>query len=295
MDKRDSIYLFCTFNAFWLVWIFLFVGCNRKEQTLFEKIAPAASGISFSNNIADTDSLNILDYLYYYNGAGVSVGDINNDSLPDIYFVSNQEGNQLYLNKGNWIFEDITSKAGVAAPGGWKTGSTMVDINGDNFLDIYVSVVTENLRTDTLPGAGKSREVTNRLYINQGDMTFREEAAKWGLDLQGYNTQSVFFDMDKDGDLDCFQLQHSIHQTDVYGDTALRRKYSAVSGGKLLKNEGDHFTDITRTSGIISSALGYGLGVAVADFNNDGWEETAVADEHGDVAVVGQRESAAGE
>src|SRR5687768_10668341 len=194
MDKRDFNYLFCTGKAFCLLVIFLAAGCNRKAETLFEKITPATSGISFSNNITDTDSLNILDYLYYYNGGGVSVGDVNNDGLPDIYFVSNQESNKLFLNKGNWVFEDITKRAGVEAMGGWKTGSTMADINGDGLLDIYVSVVTEHFPAIDVPGAARYYlDASSQLFINQGNLTFKEESLKWGLNMTGFNTQGVFF------------------------------------------------------------------------------------------------------
>ena len=240
----------------------------------------SSTGIDFENANIDTDSLSIIDYLYYYNGAGVAVGDINNDGLPDIYFASNTGGNKLYLNKGNFKFEDITAAAGVAGKADWTTGVTMADVNGDGWLDIYVSTVANHDPHDN-NGAPHTyfKNSRNELFINNHNNTFTECAAKWGLDIQGYNTQAVFFDYDHDGDLDMFQLQHSTHQPASFGSIALRDVYSDVSGGKLFRNDGDHFTDVTKGSGIISSALGYGLGVAVADVNQDGWDDIYVSND----------------
>ncbi len=263
-----------------IVLMFFSVSCGTKAP-LFQRVDAAESNISFSNKNEDTDSLNILDYLYFYNGAGVAVGDINGDKLPDIYFASNMESSKLYLNKGNFVFEDITDAAGVGARGGWTTGVTMADVNADGLPDIYVSKVgNHKANTGVLYFAGAK----NQLFINngpnaKGEVSFSEKAAAYGLDLQGYNTQAVFFDYDKDGDLDMFQLQHSIHQTDTYGDTSLRNKYSDISGGKLMRNDGGHFTNATAGSGIISSALGYGLGISVADFNNDGWDDMYIGND----------------
>jgi enediyne biosynthesis protein E4 len=275
-----------------LMMMVLFASCGKKAP-LFERVDAAKSHVSFSNKNEDTDSLNILDYLYFYNGAGVATGDINGDQLPDVYFASNMESSKLYLNKGNFVFEDITDAAGVAAKGGWTTGVTMADVNADGRLDIYVSKVG-NHKANT--GVLYFASAKNQLFINNGPnagggVSFTEKAAEYGLDLQGYNTQAAFFDYDKDGDFDMFQLQHSIHQTDTYGDTSLRNKYSDISGGKLMRNDDGHFTNATAGSGIISSALGYGLGISVADFNNDGWDDMYIGNDfhENDYYYINQR------
>src|SRR6202171_6071085 len=180
---------------------FLLASCERKQNArpLFELLAPSATGVTFANKLPET-GFNIVNYLYYNNGGGVAVGDVDGDGLPDLYFTSNIGPNRLYRNKGNYQFEDITEKAGVADPDGWKTGVTMADVNGDGKIDIYVS------GADYLGMHGH-----NVLYINNGDGTFTDRTKEYGLEHVGYSTQAVFFDYDGDGDLDMYLLDHSTH------------------------------------------------------------------------------------
>src|SRR5450432_973375 len=259
---------------YWFVICIALYSCRNKPAALFSLLPSSQTGIDFQNRIADTDTLNILDYLYYYNGGGVAIADFNGDGLADIYFVSNQGSNKLYLNKGNFQFEDITDKAGVKGKGNWKTGVTITDINGDGLPDIYVSEV----------GNYKSFHGRNELFVNNGigpsgGVTFTEKAHEYGLDIEGFNTQAVFFDYDHDGDLDMFLVNHSVHSNKSYGDSSMRHVKDEKSGDKLFRNDRGKFTEVTEAAGIYSSIVGYGLNVAVADVNNDGWDDVYVSND----------------
>ncbi len=254
-----------------LLAVSFFYACKKSPAVLstFRLLDPGKSNVKFINQITESDSLNILDYLYFYNGAGLASADFNNDGFEDLYFVSNQGSNKLYLNNKDFTFDDITDKAGVRGQGDWKTGVTIVDINGDGFKDIYLSVVS----------GYRSFKGKNQLYINNGNLTFTESAADYGIDFAGLSTQASFFDYDKDDDLDLFILTHSVHSTDTYGDSTQRFKYSHDAGDHLFRNDNNQFTDVTKSSGIYSAPIGYGLGISIADLNNDGWDDIYISND----------------
>lgn len=247
---------------------------NNSETELFDLLSPDETGISFSNQLTN-EQLNIIDYLYYYNGGGVAVGDINNDGLNDLFFTSNEEKNHLYLNKGEMSFENVSNSAGIEGKGDWSTGVTMADVNNDGYLDIYVCYV----------GDYKGVTGRNELYINNQDGSFTDRAQEYNLDFVGFSTQAAFFDYDQDGDLDMYLLNHSVHSVQSYGDaTRLRYQQNDKSGDKLFKNLLTEtgtatFEDVTKASGIYSSVIGYGLGLATSDVNNDGWLDLYISND----------------
>jgi len=253
----------------------LISACNTKPRTdtLFNLLPSSETGISFENKLTDDEDFNIIEYLYFYNGGGVAVGDVNNDGLVDIYFSSNQASNKLYLNKGNLKFEDVTEKAGVGALGNWKTGVSMADVNADGLLDIYVCGV----------GNYKGFNTTNQLFINNGDLTFIERASEYGVNFSGLSTQASFFDYDLDGDLDMFLLNHSVHSVRSYGRASARFDYDPLAGDRLYRNELDKglssFVDASDIAGIIGGPIGYGLGVNTSDINMDGYPDIYVSND----------------
>jgi hypothetical protein len=254
-----------------LVLIFVAVLFNQctDEKPLFRKLELPGAGITFENKLSPTEDFNIIDYLYFYNGGGISVGDINQDGMPDLYFSGNQVQNKLYLNKGNLEFEDITERAGVGGSSTWKTGSAMGDVNGDGLLDIYVCAVV----------GLKNLNGHNELFINNGDNTFTEKSAEYGLDFESYSSSAAFLDFDMDGDLDIYLLNHAIHTAESFGHSNLRNSRAYETGGKLLQNEGDHFVDVSEKAGIYGGINGYGLGVAISDFNVDGYPDIYVGND----------------
>lgn len=256
-------------GGFFLAFLF---SCNQKPH-LFESLPASKTNIHFSNTPVKKDLLSILYYLYYYNGGGVATGDINNDGLPDIYFTANSPGqNKLYLNKGNFEFEDITAKAGVAGSSDWCSGVSMADVNGDGLLDIYVSAVAN---AHGLKGH-------NELFVNNGNNTFTEKSREYGLDFSGFTTQAAFFDYDHDGDLDCYLLNQSQKHNANIVDTANRRKSDRFAGDRFYRNDLNttgKFTDVSTEAGIYQSNLGYGLGIAVGDLNNDGWDDIYIGND----------------
>jgi len=244
---------------------FLYISCSdsgdtQYENTLFTRLSPESTGVHFSNEIEESEEFNILTYRNIYNGGGVALGDINNNGLLDIYFTSNQGENRLYLNEGNFQFRDITGEAGVAGNGFWSTGVAMADVNGDGLLDIYV------LNSGDIFGDNRR----NELFINQGDLTFTEEAANYNLDSNGFNVHAVFFDFDGDGDLDVYLLNNSLtggSMTQWLKQT--REDVSSLGGDKLLRNDDGVFIDVTEEAGIYRGEIGFGLGIAVGDVNGD--------------------------
>jgi enediyne biosynthesis protein E4 len=249
--------------------VFLVASCSKKQNLLFDKLPSSESNITFANNLDEKKNISILDYLYYYNGGGVATGDINNDGLVDIYFTANQAKNKLYLNKGNNKFEDISEKAGVEGQSDWNSGTVMADVNGDGFLDIYVCAVV----------GINGFEGHNELFINNKDNTFTESAAEYGLDLDNYSSSAAFLDFDLDGDLDMYLLNHAVHSELSYGNAAIRNKRSYECGDKLFQNNNGKFEDVSEKAGIFGGANGYGLGIAVSDFNLDGYPDIYITND----------------
>ncbi len=252
--------------------LFFMASCNEQEKPLFTRLASTETQICFSNDLTESEDLNIVQYLYAHNGGGVAIGDINNDDLPDIYLTANQLPNKMFLNKGDFIFEDITEIAGVAGPSGpksWSTGVTMADVNGDGHLDIYLSVV----------GEYKQLQGHNQLFINNGDLTFTEASQDFGLDVVGFCQQGFFFDYDLDGDLDLYQLKHAVHKPEVYAEASARKIRDSLSGDLLLKNENNRFIDVSEVSGIYGGSAGYGLAAGVADIDNNGCPDIYVSND----------------
>jgi hypothetical protein len=263
MRKRDvQIGLFQS-----LVFLILIMGCNatvedkaNNQNALFTLLSSEQTGAKFINEVEDQKDFNILTYRNYYNGGGVGIGDLNNDGLEDIYLVSNMHSNRLFLNKGDWQFEDITDQAKVEGNGFWSTGVALADVNHDGWLDIYVCNSGDVGEDDR----------KNELFINQGNLTFIQEAGKYGLDSDAFSTHASFFDYDLDGDLDCFLLNNSFRSPDRMEFYQKGRDEIGKEGGdKLYRNDDGYFTDVTVEAGIATSDIGFGLGVSVSDLNND--------------------------
>jgi len=246
------------------------IGCGDAADSarLFELLRPEATGVTFINELPDDPEFNILNYVNYYNGGGVAIGDIDSDGLPDLYFTSNLGRNHLYRNKGNYEFEDITERAGVGGSEGWTSGVTMADVNGDGHIDIYLSAVNYL----TIHGR-------NVLYINNGDGTFSDVTATCGLEHVGYSTQTAFFDYDLDGDLDAYLLNHSVHRERGNVFNPQREERHPRAGDRLFRNDDGRFVDVTQEAGIFSSVEGYGLGVVASDLNFDGCPDLYVTND----------------
>ena len=259
-------------NIYSLLLFSFLVSCNEavNNEPQFELLTAKTTGINFNNDLVSTDVFNVYKYRNFYNGGGVAIGDINNDGLQDIYLTSNLNENKLYLNKGNFTFTDITITANVGGSKAWSTGVSMVDINADGFLDIYVC------NSGDVEGDNKQ----NELFINNTDGTFTEKAVEYGLADLGYSTHASFFDYDKDGDLDVYLLNNSYQAIGSFNLTKNERpKRDILGGDKLFQNQGNYFVDVSEKAGIYGSIIGFGLGITVSDVNNDGWEDMYISND----------------
>ena len=240
-----------------------------EQKTLFSKLNHQKTGIHFKNEIVDTREFNYLFYQYMYNGSGVGAGDFNNDGLVDLYFASNQKSNKLYLNKGDFVFEDITKSAKVACYDNWSNGVSVIDINADGWLDIYVC-------NSASPKNNENR--ANKLFINNGDLTFTESAEEWGIADVAYSNQAYLLDYDRDGDLDMYLVNHRIDFKDnLKTDAHIESQISDLHSDKMYRNDGTQFVDVSKECGVLNNA--WGLSASIGDFNNDGWQDIYVCND----------------
>ena len=268
---------FVTTSLLVVILLFFYSCKDKKQKPLFELVNN--SGIDFLNKVENTKEFNIFNYRNFYNGGGVAIGDVNNDNLPDVLMTSNTGANKLFLNKGDFKFEDISTKAGIEQKGKWNTGLVMADINSDGWLDIYICNAGYN--------KWKNKDA-NALFINNHDLTFTDQAKEYGLDEKGYTTHAAFFDYDLDGDLDCYILNNSfipVNTLNYSNKRELRAEDWPVEdfvkggGDKLLKNENGKFVDVSTTANIYGSLIGFGLGITVGDVNGDHYPDLYISND----------------
>ncbi|MFN4976799.1 MAG: VCBS repeat-containing protein [Bacteroidota bacterium] len=246
---------------------------THAQEKLFTLLEPKKTGVHFINEISESEGFNVLAYEYFFNGAGVAVGDLDNDGLEDLFFTANMKPNKLFKNLGKLTFKDISAQAGKGIEGRaghWRTGVTMADVNNDGLLDIYICY----------SGKGEADTRRNELFINLGNMKFKEAAKEFGLDDPSFSTQAAFFDYDLDGDLDMFLLNHSTKKVDNLEFAKYRNEVDELAGCKMFENIGNKFIDVSNKVGISRSALTFGLGIVVADINLDGWPDLYVTNDY---------------
>ncbi|HEX2533038.1 MAG TPA: VCBS repeat-containing protein, partial [Chitinophagaceae bacterium] len=272
----SAIQRLLSFPALLPLFFLVVAGCSpdKNKNALFEVLEQDETGIRFSNQLKATPEFNMFRYMYFYNGAGVGAGDFNNDGLMDLFFSANQGGNRMFRNKGQLKFDDITDASGIPQDKSWSTGVSVVDINNDGLLDLYICRV----------GQFESLRGKNQLLVCQGIENgvprYADKAAEYGIDFSGFSTQAAFFDYDRDGDLDLYLLNHSVHQNGTFGErNSFLGTYHPLTGDRFFRNDGPRFTDVTKETGINSSAIGYGLGIAVSDINNDGYPDLYIGND----------------
>ena len=267
--------------------VMLLAGCREEAKDMqFELLESNRTGLHFSNELTPTARLNMFKYMYFYNGAGAAAGDFNNDGKVDLFFASNQAQNTLYLNDGDLHFRDITKEARIPADSGWSTGVSVVDINNDGLLDLYVC------RVDQFEGLKGANQLLVCDGIKDGIPTYTERSAEYGLSFSGFSTQAAFLDYDLDGDLDMFLMNHSVHHNGTFGKRErFMGTYHPLSGDRFFRNDNGHYTDITKETGINSSVIGYGLGIVISDINMDGYPDIFIGNDfhENDYLYINQR------
>ena len=276
------------FILFSLCFLLLFYNCNNKkeEPPLFEILENKITGLDFSNNLSYNPQFNLFKYMYFYNGGGIGAGDFNNDGLIDLFFAGNQVNNKLYLNSGNLKFKDVTEKSAIPQDGGWSTGVSVIDINNDGLLDVYICRV----------GNYEILKSQNQLLICEkiegGIPVYKEKAKEYGLNFSGFSTQAAFLDYDMDGDLDMYLLNHSLRYNATFAPRqSFQGTYGELTGDRMYRNDGTVFTDVTKITGINSTIIGYGLGITVADINLDGYPDLYIGNDfhENDYLYINQR------
>ena len=280
IDLKESVHsrMMHGIKLEWLTVLLFIFSCTNKQtdrSAVFEALNSKQTGLDFSNKLTATAQFNMFKYMYFYNGAGVGAGDLNNDGLIDLFFSANQGENKLYLNKGDLKFQDVTAAAKIPQDGGWSTGVSIVDINNDGLLDIYVCRVGnyEILKS-------KNQFLICKGIDKNGVPFYEDEASQMGLAFSGFSTQTAFFDYDMDGDLDMYLMNHSLRFNGTFNERqSYFNTFDSLTGDYLFRNDSGKFTDVTSSAGVLGYIIGYGLGIAVSDINLDGWPDIYIGND----------------